>query len=284
MTRGLSLAIVLAMFAAGTALAQPAATRGDATFEPQVGQAGKDVIWVPTPDQVVDVMLKAAKTTKDDLVYDLGAGDGKIAIAAAKNFGARAIGIEFNPDMAKLGQRNVERAGVADRVKIIQGDIFVEDFSKATVLTLYLLPDLNIKLRPQILKMKPGTRVVSHQFMMGDWQPDETYKVEFREAFLWIVPAQIGGIWTVKEDRGPLDITVSITQSYQKIGGIVTAPNKNDLLLGAYLDGANVGFSFHTVDGRLLSVKGAVIDNDTIKGEINWLGVNTPFTARRKAS
>ncbi|MGA1652023.1 MAG: class I SAM-dependent methyltransferase, partial [Burkholderiaceae bacterium] len=137
-----------------TALAQTKG--GDQLYQPQVGQPGKDVVWVPTGDELVTKMLQTAKVTKDDLVYDLGAGDGKIAIAAGREFGARAIGIEYNPEMASLAQRNAERAGVADRVKIIQGDIFKEDFSKATVITMYLLPDLNLKLRPTLLKLKPG--------------------------------------------------------------------------------------------------------------------------------
>lgn len=146
---------------------------GDDKYQPQLGQSGKDVIWMPTGGDLVTKMLMTAKVTSSDLVYDLGAGDGKIAIAAAKEFGARSIGIEFNPDMAAFAQRNAIRAGVGDRTRIINGDIFVEDFSKATVVTLYLLPDLNLKLRPIILKMKPGTRVVSHAFSMGDWEPDQ---------------------------------------------------------------------------------------------------------------
>ena len=138
-------------------------------------------------------MLQAAKTTEKDIVYDLGAGDGKIPIAAAREFNARAVGIEYNPDLAALATRNAQRAGVANRVKIIAGDIFENDFSEATVVTLYLLPELNFKLRPQILRMKPGTRMVSHAFNMRDWEPDETISEAFREAFLWIVPAPVAG-------------------------------------------------------------------------------------------
>ena len=133
-------------------------------------------------------------------MYDLGAGDGKIPIAAAKQFGARAVGIEYNPDMAELARRNAKRAGVDDLVTIITGDIFKEDFSKATVVTMYLLPDLNLKLRPMILKMKPGTRVTSHQFHMGDWEPDETLTQEYRDAYVWIVPADVAG--RVADPRG----------------------------------------------------------------------------------
>src|SRR4029450_7716217 len=153
---------------------------------------------IPTPDALVTRMLTATKTTKDDLVYDLGAGDGRIPIVAAKQFGARAVGIEYNAEMAELARRNVIRAGVENRASIITGDIFVEDFSKATVVTMYLLPDLNIKLRPTILKMRPGTRVTSHQFSMGDWEPDERFSVETREADLWYVPAAGSGGWALR--------------------------------------------------------------------------------------
>ena len=147
-------------------------------------------MWLPTPDGMVKRMLEAAKTTGRDIVYDLGAGEGRIPIAAAKAFGARAVGIEYDPALAALARRNAARAGVADRVTIIEGDIFKEDFSAATVVTLYLLPDLNQQLRPQMLRMKPGTRVVSHIWDMGEWEPDEAIRSSETEAFLWIVPGE----------------------------------------------------------------------------------------------
>jgi protein-L-isoaspartate O-methyltransferase len=152
MLRNASLALLLAS-ALGVhgALAQDFPKFGDELYQPQYGQAGKDVIWIPTPDALVVRMLQAAKVTDQDIVYDLGAGDGKIPIAAAKQFGARAVGIEYNPDMAGLAKRNAERAGVADKVTIVNGDIFKEDFTRATVVTLYLLPSLNQQLRPIIL-------------------------------------------------------------------------------------------------------------------------------------
>ena len=170
------LASRLAFALVALALALPGAAQvkpGDEVYQPTPGQAGKDVVWIPTPDALVTRMLEAVKTTKDDVVYDLGSGDGKIPIAAAKEYGAKAVGIEYNPEMAELARRNVKRAGVDNLVSIITGDIFVEDFSKATVVTMYLLPQLNVKLRPTILEMKPGTRVTSHQFDMGDWEPDQ---------------------------------------------------------------------------------------------------------------
>jgi SAM-dependent methyltransferase len=141
-------------------------------YRPLVGQAGKDVMWVPTLDSAVMPMLEAARVTADDLVYDLGSGDGKIPIWAARQFGARAVGIEYDEKLSALAVRNAERAGVTDRVKMIHGDIFKEDFSQATVLTLYLGRDLNLRLKPTIMKMRPGTRVVSNAFDLGVWEPD----------------------------------------------------------------------------------------------------------------
>src|SRR5918993_2847851 len=230
-----------ALFAASLTAAVAAQTKseyGDEVFQPSVGQAGKDVIWVPTPDALVTRMLTAAKVTKDDLVYDLGSGDGKIPIAAAKQFGAKATGIEYNPDMAELARRNAKRQGVDNMVTIITGDIFKEDFSKATVVTMYLLPDLNLKLRPILLKMKPGTRVASHQFHMGDWDPDEKYSIEFRDAYLWYVPANVEGTWTFKEEAGnSAEGSVSLVQRYQRVGGTVTIGGKTQPILGAALQG-----------------------------------------------
>src|SRR5262245_58299800 len=161
-------------------------------YTPQVGQEGKDVIWVPTPQAAVERMLDMAKLTPKDIHYDLGSGDGRTVIAAAKR-GAHAYGVEYNPDMVALSERLAAREGVARRAKFVQGDIFATDFSQATVLTLYLLPSLNVKLRPTILQMKPGTRVASYDFDMGDWQPDRTDRVEGVQVHLWIVPAPVSG-------------------------------------------------------------------------------------------
>ncbi len=166
----------------------------ESDYQPKQEQAGKDVMWFPTSQELIDKMLTIAEVKENDLVYDLGAGDGIIAIAAAKQYGARAIGIEYNPDMAEFARRKVAEAGVQDKVHIITGDIFKEDFSEATVVTMYLLSDLNLKLRPTILKMKPGTRVVSHAFDMGDWEPDQKIYVGTAAVFLWTVPANIQGV------------------------------------------------------------------------------------------
>ncbi len=156
-------------------------------YEPSVGQQGKDVIWVPTPEDLVQAMLDLAKVTPNDFVMDLGSGDGRIVIAAAKR-GARAVGIEYNPDMVELSRRNAEKAGVSDKATFVNADIFATDFSQATVITMYLLPQLNLRLKPVILNLKPGTRIVSHAFTMGDWAPEQTIEKEGRTAYLWIVP------------------------------------------------------------------------------------------------
>jgi len=215
-------------------------------YEPQVGQAGKDVIWVPTPDEVVDRMLRMAQVTANDYVIDLGAGDGKIAIAAAKNFGARALGIEYNPEMAKHAQGNVERAGVTGRARIVQGDIFVTDFTQATVITMYLLPALNLKLRPQILAMRPGTRVVSHSFTMDDWEADETSSMDGRRAYFWVVPANVVGNWMLEVTGGGASEKMELTleQRYQKIEGNLGLGAIQGGLRDARLRGFNIAFSY----------------------------------------
>jgi SAM-dependent methyltransferase len=204
-------AIILGLFvpAAG---AQP---YGDDKYQPHSGQEGKDVIWVPTPQSLVDRMLDMAKLTAKDIHYDLGSGDGRTVITAAKR-GAQAYGVEFNPDMVALSQRLAAKEGVSGKATFINGDIFQIDFSKATVLTLYLLPSLNLKLRPTILKMKPGTRVVSHAFTMDDWQADQTDTVEGRTAYLWIVPAAVEGTWKWNvSGSGPRDYELMLRQQYQ---------------------------------------------------------------------
>jgi SAM-dependent methyltransferase len=230
-----------ALVAAALLLALPAAAQ-QKPYEPQVGQAGKDVIWVPTPDEVVDRMLRMAQVGPNDLVYDLGAGDGKIAIAAAKKFGARSVGIEYNPEMAKFAQGNVEKAGVAGRARIVNGDIFATDFSQATVVTMYLLPGLNMKLRPTILAMHPGTRIVSHSFTMEDWEPDETSSMDGRRAYFWLVPANVSGSWTL--EAGSDKAEVSFEQRFQKIEGSVELGHTQGGLRDARLRGFNIGFAY----------------------------------------
>ena len=241
---------------------------GDRLYQPTLGQAGKDVVWIPTPDALVVRMLNAAGVARDDLVYDLGAGDGKIPIAAAKQYRARAVGIEYNAEMAELARRNVARAGVESSVKIITGDIFEEDFSKATVVTMYLLPELNQRLRPTLLKMKPGTRVTSHQFHMGDWEPDEHFEVEGRDGYLWVVPASVAGDWTLRLDNG-LESTFSLVQRFQKVAGTITSGGRTQPLLGPTLRGDRLSFSYIDPDNNLRAARFLVADG-SMRGELAW--------------
>src|SRR3989440_12977408 len=185
-------------------LAFAQAQRAPQAYEPEVGQPGKDVVWVPTPQMVVDRMLDMAKVTAKDFVMDLGSGDGRTVITAAKR-GARATGIEYNPDMVELSRRNAEQAGVSSRASFEKADLFETDFSKATVITMFLLPSINMQLRPKLLALRPGTRVVSNTFTMDDWQPDEkadlssTCGASYCQALLWIVPARVAGTHKLPE-------------------------------------------------------------------------------------
>ena len=219
-------------------------------FVPQSGQAGKDVVWVPTPDAVVERMLRMARVGKNDYVIDLGSGDGRTVIMAAQKFGARAMGIEYNPDMVALSNRNAQKAGLGDKVKFVKADLFETDFSQATVITMYLLPAINIKLRPKILDMRPGTRIASHAFNMEDWQPDQTATVEGRDAYLWIVPAKVAGRWklAVPAGNGEQAWQVTLEQQFQKISGKAELADKSFNLADARLRGTAIQFSF--VDGN----------------------------------
>ncbi len=219
--------------ATGPAHAQAAT----AEFTPQVGQAGKDVIWVPTPKSLVEKMLKMAEVKPSDYVIDLGSGDGITVITAAKQFGVRALGIEYNPDMVELAKRNAQKEGVAERAEFVRGDIFATDFSKATVLTMYLLPYLNTKLRPTILNMKPGTRVVSHAFTMEDWSPDQTDSAESRTAYLWIVPAKVDGRWKIGQSE------IELKQKFQVIEGTYRNNDTTYRLTHTNLRGDQISFT-----------------------------------------
>jgi hypothetical protein len=236
-------------------LALASTTTPATEYKPQVGQEGKDVIWVPTPEGLIDKMLEAAKVSDKDTLFDLGAGDGIIAITAARKYGAKSVGIEYNPEMAQFARRKVAEAGMTDKVKIITGDIFQEDFSAATVVTLYLMPHLNLKLRPILLKMKPGTRVVSNTFTMGEWEPDETVFDQHWKGYFWVVPAQIEGAWVMTGmEGGPLRLNIS--QSFQNIGGTLTRGGQTLTLLGAKLRGDEVKFQFVTPDRKVHAFSG----------------------------
>jgi hypothetical protein len=238
------------------ALAVPFAVSAQTSkFEPQVGQAGKDVIWVPTPDEVVDRMLTMAQLGPNDFHMDLGSGDGKIVIAAAKR-GAKALGIEYNPDMVKLAQDNAQKAGLAERAQFRRADIFQTDFSQASVITLYLLPALNMKLRPQLLAMRPGTRVVSHSFTMEDWEADEISSMDGRRAYFWVVPANVMGNWTLEANSQRLDL--ALEQTFQKINGTLGLAPIQAGLRDTRLRGPFIQFSYVGQDGVRRDFNGRV--------------------------
>jgi SAM-dependent methyltransferase len=264
---GSCISVVLAI---NCAMAQPAPA-----FEPKVGQRGKDVVWVPTNQQLVDKMLDMAKVTPQDYVIDLGSGDGRTVITAAKR-GATAHGIEYNPDMVELSKRNAETAGVTARATFERADIFESDFGKATVITMFLLPNLNIKLRPKILDMKPGTRIVSNSFDMGDWRADETVSLNGGDvcsshctAYFWIVPAKVAGTW--KTPQGEL----TLEQTYQDLKGTLKDGNVITLLKDAKMTGETIAFT-----AGATRYNGKVAGN-TITGKANTGGKEADWSATR---
>ena len=211
-------------------------------YQPSVGQDGKDVIWVPTPQSLVDKMLDLAKVTPKDYVMDLGSGDGRTVITAAKR-GSKALGIEYNPDMVELSKRAAAKEGVSDRASFMKADLFETDFSQAQVITMFLLSSINLKLRPKILDLKPGTRIVSNTFDMGDWKPDESATVpgcsSWCTAHLWIVPAKVEGTWKLSQGE------LTLKQTFQMISGTLKNGEKSTPVNGK-LNGDQISF---TADG-----------------------------------
>jgi precorrin-6B methylase 2 len=267
-------ALLLVVLLHGTALfAQPAATtqkpQTQKPYEPQVGQEGKDVVWVPTPQALVDKMLDMAKVTPQDFLMDLGSGDGRTVITAAKR-GTRAMGIEYNPDMVELSKRNATAAGVADKATFMKADLFETDLSKATVITMFLLPSINMKLRPTILNLKPGTRIVSNTFTMEDWQADETATISddctsWCTALLWIVPAKVEGTWQLPQGE------LKLTQQFQTISGTFGSTP----ITGGKLRGNEVTFTAGNVkySGR--------VDGNVIRGSSTGTNGNS-WTATKR--
>jgi SAM-dependent methyltransferase len=247
--------------------------------EPLPGQAGKDVIWLPTPEPLVERMLTMAQVTPADVVYDLGSGDGRTVIAAAKR-GAEAVGIEFNPDLVALSESRARVQGVARKARFVQGDIFQADFSRATVVTLYLLSTLNMRLRPTLLGMRPGTRVVSHAFTMEDWPPDEVSQAEYRSAYLWIVPAAVEGAWRLDLEGGP-SFEIDLTQRFQKIEGTVDLGVVKAGLREPLLRGDLIRFAFVDAQGLLRELAGRVA-GDRMSGTLQAAGRAGRWTAVRR--
>ncbi len=274
--------VILALCAPAAGAAEKSTARGS-DYVPHVGQEGKDVIWVPTPESLVERMLDMTGVTARDYVIDLGAGDGRTVIAAAKR-GARALGIEYNADMVVLAKRNAEKAGVGDRAQFIQGDIFKTDFSQADVLTLYLLPSLNLKLRPTILKMRPGTRVVSHAFTMDDWEPDQTDSVEGRTAYMWIVPAPVEGNWRMSlSGNQALAEELVLRQRFQYAEGLVKIHGKTGQVRNVRIQGAQIRFTiFEPTNGEPLRYEftGRVSD-DAMEGVVKLPGGEQTWKASR---
>ena len=240
MNRSHSIRLVIAalglVFVSACVLAQAQQQGG---YQPQVGQPGKDVVWVPTQQELVNKMLEMAKVTPQDYVIDLGSGDGRTVITAAK-LGAQALGIEFNPDMVELSQRNAAEAGVSNKATFVKADLFEADLSKATVITMFLLPDINLRLRPKLLNLKPGTRIVSNSFTMEEWEADKDVHLEngcvsWCTAYLWIIPAKVEGKW--KLSNGEL----AIVQTFQMIKGTLDLDGKNTPISGK-LNGTALSF------------------------------------------
>ena len=275
------LAVPATLAAQAAAPAQPSQPppEAQAPAGPQIGQQGKDVIWLPTPEGVVEKMLDMAKVGPDDVVYDLGSGDGRTVIAAAHR-GAQAYGVEFDPGLVALSEKFAKSAGVSDKAHFIQGDIFQTDFSKATVVTLYLLTTLNVRLRPTILRMKPGTRVVSHAFSMEDWDPDETGESDYRRIFMWVVPAQVQGTWRLTlPGAPPADMT--ITQKYQKLQGTVGLPPGTVELRDAALRGNAIRLTLPGADGVPRELTGTV-DASRMQGTLRTGPGEASWSAERR--
>ena len=238
------------------------------------GIPGKDVIYITTKQELVDIMLDLAKVTSEDYVIDLGSGDGRTVIAAAKR-GAHALGIEYNPDLVEYSKLNAAREGVSKIVKFIRADIFESNLSKATVVTMYLLPDLNLRIRPTLLELKPGTRIVSNTFTMLDWIPDESVSLKddcviWCTAHLWIIPAKVEGTWKLVQGE------LILKQDFQMISGILITKNDSISISGGRLRGDEITFNInekrYTGQVKTNSIKGEVSDD---RGSSGWIATRT---------
>jgi precorrin-6B methylase 2 len=242
-------------------------------FKPEVGQHGKDVVWVPTPQVLVDKMLDMAKVTPDDYLMDLGSGDGITVISAAKR-GVRALGIEYNPDMVELSTANAERAGVSGKATFLKADLFETDFSDATVITMFLLPAINMKLRPKLLELKPGTRIVSNSFNMEDWIADETETVTegcetWCTAMLWIVPAKVEGRWQTQDGE------LTMSQTFQQVSGTLQSGAASTAITDGRLLGDEISM---TINGAQYAGR---VNGTAIDGTVTAAGKTVPWKATR---
>lgn len=245
-------------------------------YIPEIGQQGKDVVWVPTPQELVNKMLEVAKVTPADYVIDLGSGDGRTVITAAK-LGAKATGIEYNPDMVALSKENARKEGVGDKTEFIQADLYETDLSKATVITMFLLPEINLKLRPRILDLKPGTRIVSNTFTMGEWEADQEVTTEenwnsWNTAYLWIVPAKAGGTWKMG------DAELELVQEYQFVRGTLKSGIRSQSVTDGRLEGSSITFRINN------DIYTGVVTDKMIRGTAsnNAEGKTWDWTAARQ--
>ena len=260
--------VVMAALMAGSAAAciEPVPSAAVAP-EPRLGQPGKDIPWVPSPEPLVDRMLDLARLNSSDYLIDLGSGDGRLVIAAARR-GVRARGIEFEPGLVAFATDSARRAGVDWRATFVQGDIFQSDLSQATVITLFLSSEINLRLRPRLLELEPGTRIISNTFTMADWNPDETAKegdCETRcDAMLWIVPAQVAGEWRLGQE------TLRLEQAFQRVTGTLDAADLTDVRLRGH------DISFTAASRRYTGRVGTTVMSGTTDTGGTWSADRTP--------
>jgi SAM-dependent methyltransferase len=262
--------------------------RGDAQTR------GPDVQYVPTPNNVVDEMLRLTGVTKDDVVYDLGCGDGRLVITAAERFGARGVGIDIDPQRISESRDNALQAGVTDRVRFLEQDLFEADIRQATVVTLYLLPKLNVQLRPKLLRdLQPGTRLVSHDFDMAEWQPDQSVRVpgasRTHSVHYWVIPADVSGVWHVQvpAGTGARHYVLRLQQEFQEVRGTIGAEGRDIPLTNATLVGDRLRFTATTDEQGQMSFDGRA-DTNLMHGRVEIQGIPTAgrsdWTAQREAA
>jgi len=259
------------------------------------------VPYVPTPQDVVERMLEIAKVTSSDYLIDLGSGDGRIVVTAARKHGARGFGVDINPERIREANENARQAGVLDKVAFYQRDLFETDLSEATVITMYLLPRVNLELRPKLLDLKPGTRIVSHDFSMEEWKPDVQEKMEAKEKYggsggqsdiyFWVVPAKVGGTWQweLPVAGKPRAYEIALTQKFQAISGSARVNGRDTPLQNARLRGDRISFAFTApVDGTPIRHEfSGTVEGETIAGTARLSGTKIQsereWSARRTA-
>ena len=240
-----------------------------AAVPPEIGQVSKDSVWVPTPERMIRRMLQIADTTRDDVVMDLGSGDGRVPIHAAKHFGARAIGVELEANLIHVSEAAATAQGVAHLTRFVRQDMFETDLSAATVFALYISPGAMLRLKPTLLALKPGTRIVSHHFTMGHWEPDESFRIEGRSGFLWLVPADVRGRWRISLQGDPLPdnaIAVRFEQTLQQLRSSGARGGQAINVIGARLRGTEISFTAFDRDGQSRQFHGHV-DGTQMRGE-----------------